>query len=402
MGKDINGNELGRGFTQRPDKLYCARKQMDDISICLYDPNIAVLRKRFAEEIERVRQSQFAPLIPQNEQTLNEWFEFWYEYYKKPFIKETCWNSYKRQFLNFFGKEIGEMLLSNILQMHIQRAIVDLMEEGRSSGGIKDSLSILRQCLDVAVANGLISTNPAIGLQIKEQLTVDWRVLEKKEEILLLETVEKRNDWYQEMYQYFLSSGVRVGEGGALRTEDIDFLGERVFIRHTLFVEYDNHKKTMKLEPTKNEKTRIIPFFGETSDILRRQLKKRDELKKRLGDKWRAPADLGDLVFVTGQGSPVTRHILENRMRALSEQLNMIQMTRALEAGCVPVEFKPISPHDLRHTFATRLLEKHMPIEAICQLLGHADIKTTQIYAHVLNDTLTEEVKKIGNIFDFD
>ena len=80
----------------------------------------------------------------------------------------------------------------------------------------------------------------------------------------------------------------------------------------------------------------------------------------------------------------------------------MIQMTRALEAGCVPVEFKPISPHDLRHTFATRLLEKHMPIEAICQLLGHADIKTTQIYAHVLNDTLTEEVKKIGNIFDFD
>ena len=43
MGKDINGNELGRGFTQRSDKLYCARKQMDDISICLYDPNIAVI-----------------------------------------------------------------------------------------------------------------------------------------------------------------------------------------------------------------------------------------------------------------------------------------------------------------------------------------------------------------------
>lgn len=398
MGKDLNGRELGTGFSQRADGLYCARKQINKESICLYNTNYEHLKREFKKAIEDLMQKQLQPYIPQNEQTLNEWFEFWYEYYKRPFIKETCWKSYKRQFVNSFGKEIGEMLLSQILQMHVQRAIVDLMDEGRSSGTIKDSLSILRQCLEVAEANGLITTNPAKGLQIKENQTVDWRVLTNAEEIFFLETIESRNDWYKEMYQYILSSGIRIGEAGALKTQDIDFLGEKVYIRHTLFVEYDEHKKTIKLEPTKNEKTRIIPFFGETASILRRQLKKRDELKKRLGENWRSPEYLGDLVFVTGQGSPVARHNAEERLRTLSKQLNEIQMIRALEEGRVPVEFKPISPHDLRHTFATRLLEKGMPIQVICQLLGHADIKTTQLYAHVLDDTLTREVQKIGDI----
>ena len=402
MGKDLNGNELGKWFSQRPDGTYNARRQINKESICLYDPNLATLRKEFKKEIERIKQKQLHILIPEEEQTLNEWFEFWYEYYKKPGIKETCWNSYKRQFVNFFGKEIGEILLSQILQMHIQQAIVDLMGEGRSSETIKDSLGILRQCLEAAVANKLITVNPANGIVIKEKTISDFRVLTKDEQLFFLETIEKRNNWYKEMYQYILASGVRIGECGALRTEDIDFLGKKVYIRHTLFVEYNKGIKTMKLVDTKSEKDRIVPFFGETEDILRRQLNKRDQLKKRLGNRWRAPEELGDLVFVTSLGSPVARHNAEERMRNLSEQLNEIQMLRALEAGRIPAEFKLVLPHALRHTFATRLMEKKMPIEIISQLLGHSDIRITQQYMHILDDTLNKEVQKIGNIFELE
>lgn len=402
MGKDLNGNDLGKWFSQRPDGTYNARKQINKESICLYDSNLAELRRKFKKEIERIKQKQLHISIPEDEQTLNEWFEFWYEYYKKPGIKETCWNSYKRQFVNFFGKEIGEMLLSQILQMHIQQAIGDLMDEGRSSETIKDSLGILRQCLEAAVANKLITVNPANGILIKEKKISDFRVLTKDEQLFFLETIEKRNNWYKEMYQYILASGVRIGECGALRTEDIDFLGKKVYIRHTLFVEYNKGIKTMKLVDTKSEKDRIVPFFGETEDILRRQLNKRDQLKKRLGNRWRAPEELGDLVFVTSLGSPVARHNAEERMRKLSEQLNEIQMLRALEAGRIPTEFKPVLPHALRHTFATRLMEKKMPIEIISQLLGHSDIRITQQYMHILDDTLNKEVQKIGNIFELE
>lgn len=402
MGKDLAGNELGVGFSQRPDGTYNARKQINKESICLYDSNLATLRKEFKKEIERIKHKQLHNLIPDDEQTLNEWFEFWYEHYKKPVIKETCWNSYKRQFVNFFGKEIGEMLLSQILQLHIQRAIIDLTEQGRSPETIKDSLGILRQCLEAAVANKLITVNPANGILIKEKATFNFRVLTKSEQLFFLETIEKRNDWYKEMYQYLLASGVRIGECGALRTEDIDFLGKRVYIRNTLFVEYNKGIKTMKLVDTKSEKARIVPFFGETEDILRRQLNKRDQLKKRLGNRWRVPEEIGDLVFVTTLGSPVARHNAEERMRKLSEQLNEIQRLRALEEGRIPVEFKPVLPHALRHTFATRLIEKKMPIEIISQLLGHSDIKITQQYIHILDDTLNKEVQKIGNIFEIE
>ena len=55
MGKDLAGNELGVGFSQRPDGTYNARKQINKESICLYDSNLATLRKEFKKE-RRVNQ----------------------------------------------------------------------------------------------------------------------------------------------------------------------------------------------------------------------------------------------------------------------------------------------------------------------------------------------------------
>lgn len=402
MGKDLNGNELGRGISQRADGRYNARKRIGDISISIYDKDKKRIAKRLKIEVEKAKQEKKNKELTQPERTLNEWFEYWYENYKKPMIKETCWNSYRRQFVNFFGEKIGNMYLKDILQMHIQQAIIDLSRDGKTQGTIKDSLCILRQCFDVAVANRLVLTNPAIGLSIKETPVNDYRVMSKDEQKFFLEILERKNHWYKEMFQFMLCSGVRIGECGGLRIQDIDFLGKKVYIRHSLHTEYHNHNKIMKLVSTKNEKNRIIPFFGETEDILRRQLKKREELKKELGDKWRTDEEYGDILFVTSQGSPVIRHIAEERLTVLSKQLNEIQIVRAIEEGRPPVEFKRVRPHDLRHTFATRLMEKRMPMEIISQILGHTDIRTTQIYVHVLEELMVKEVEKIGDMFNFD
>jgi len=400
MGKDLNGQELGKGLTQRKDGRYCGRAQICGEPIVLYGWNLSKLKQDLKREINRVKMAQIEPEYTGEEITLNEWFDIWYENYKKPFIKETCWKSYRRRFDNYFGKLIGDKFLKDILQIHIQAAVVDLKTAGRSAKSIKEALGMLRMCIDVAVANKLMTENPVIGVIMQDKTSVKKRVLTCSEQKLFLEYIEETNNWYKEMYQLLLVTGLRIGECGGLQDECIDFTNRNIYVRCTLYCEYIDGVRTIKLvDPKSPSSVRRIPFFGETEDILRRQLNKRDKLKKNLGTRWRMPEELGNLIFVTSMGSPVTRYIAEDRLNVISKSMSQIFIQRAVKEGRIPDDFEPITPHSLRHTFCTRLFEKGMKAEVVQKIMGHANYSTTLEYTHILKDVLQEEAGKIGNFF---
>ena len=74
MGKDLNGNELGRGISQRADGRYNARKRIGDISISIYDKDKKRIAKRLKIEVEKAKQEKKNKELTQPERTLNEWF----------------------------------------------------------------------------------------------------------------------------------------------------------------------------------------------------------------------------------------------------------------------------------------------------------------------------------------
>ncbi len=398
MGKDLKGKELGRGITQRPDGRYMGRAQVEGRQIVLYDWKLKILRQKLAVAVDEMKRSNLLPELNGKNISLNEWFEEWYAKYKAPTLKNGGSPSYKRRFVNYFGVRIGSKPLTDIRQIHVQTAIADMLEAGRSSKSVREATGILQGCVDAAIANGLMSINPVIGVIVPKCEKVERRVLSVEEQEIFLDYLARTKSWYEELYKFMLLTGMRIGEVGGLQWEDIDFAEKFIYVKRTLSYDYADGRKTMKMTSPKTENSvRKIPFFGETREILERQFNKVKRKREELGARWRQPKEFGNLVFLTSMGSPIGRYSIESDMRYITSQINDMFRTEALYTGMVPKRFERIHPHALRHTFATRCFEKGMTPRAVQEIMGHANYNTTVSYTHVLDDIKSKEAERLGD-----
>lgn len=258
------------------------RAQVEGHRIVLYNWKLKDLKKQLAIAIDEAKRNNLLPDVNGRALTLSEWFEQWYEKYKAPTLKNGGSASYKRKFLNYYGVRIGSKSLADIKQLHVQTAIADMLEAGRSSKSIREATGILQNCIEAAIANGLMTINPVIGTVIPKCEKVERRVLSVEEQEIFLTYLATTKSWYEEMYKFMLLTGMRIGEVGGLQWEDIDFQGKFIYVKRTLSYQYEDGKKTMRLTSPKTENSvRKIPFFGETKDILQKQFEKIN--RKRFG-----------------------------------------------------------------------------------------------------------------------
>lgn len=400
MGKDLKGKELGVGIGQRKDGRYEARAVVNGVKIALYDFNLSELKREFEREKEKAKRSN---VVQCPDVTVMEWFNAWFEQYKKPTLKPTGVDTYKRKFVNTYGEQLGFVKVKELNQFIIQTATSELVNKGYKFKSIRDALSVLKLMLDAAVGNCIIDYNPALGIIVPTyaETKEDRRVLSKQEQKMFLDKIE--SSFYKELYHFMLLTGVRVGEMGSLQWSDIDFENQFIRIGTSLTCHYVKGKKTLVITTPKTKNSfRKIPFFGETKQILLEQKEKQKKLKEQLGDRWRGSEELGnaDLVFTTSMGSPVTRYVLEHDMRQVSKDINTLELYNAAREGRETVAFDHLHPHALRHTFATRCFEKGMGVETVQKIMGHANINMTMSYTHVLDDVLKQAASNVGNFLD--
>lgn len=115
----------------------------------------------------------------------------------------------------------------------------------------------------------------------------------------------------------------------------------------------------------KGSKERIIPINKKCSDILKKYLKKREIIAFKYNSK--------PYFFLEENGKKITRQKVYKIIKKLGREIN-----------------KNISPHTLRHTFATHLLEHGADLRVVQELLGHSSIITTQLYTHISKKTLRD------------
>lgn len=374
---------------------YEARAMVNGVKICLYGSDLDHLIEEFHQAKEKVKNSiDYRKTMI----TLNEWFEEWFTEVKAHKVKETSIHPMKNNFKRTFGFYIGSKKLKDIKPLDVQRALNTMEQEGISNSAMREALGRLRECMEFSVGNQMIASNPCLIVE------VPWTYKKAKEEIAL--TQEEQNallnevedSWYKEMFYFMCLTGVRVGELGGLQWSDIDFSKKCITIRRSLSCSYCNGKKReMLVSPKTVNSTRQIPFLGEMEEVLKSQKEKQKRLKAELGERWRSGEEFSDLVFTTGMGSPCSRYIVDKEVKKVIKRIREKEAVLAVQEQREPKIIRDFHPHTLRHTFATRCFENQMEPKVVQSLLGHSSISITlNIYTHVLDNKMDEEIKKFG------
>ncbi len=394
MGKDLKGRELGKGLYQRKDGRYEARARINGNDVSIYGFNIRELKKDLQELKE---QAQNAIEYRRRNLTLNEWFEEWFQTYKLPVVKETSVFPMKRKFYSSFGAILGERPVSSITNIDIQGVINRMSQEGRATSSMRESLGRMRECMESAKNNQIISLNPCFEINVPwENTQVRRRFLSREEQNTFLGATE--HNWYKEMFYIMFLTGMRIGEVGGLMWKDVDFENKCLHINRSLSCQYEYGEKILRLTTPKTHNSyRKIPFFGEAEEMFQSQKGKVASLKKTLGKRWRATGEYEDLVFVTTMGSPVLRYHAEKEIKKIIKQINEQEAFDSVREQREPHYFEDLYPHAIRHTFCSRCFEADMQPKVVQSIMEHQHYSTTiDIYTHVTDEKYQDEIGKFG------
>ena len=223
------------------------------------------------------------------------------------------------------------------------------------SRSIAKSISALRSFFRFLTDEGLVNENPAAILEIPKRRRTLPEVMDRETVESLLSMIDDKNPRGCRdkcLYELIYSAGLRVSEAVGLNLKDIDIKGGIAKVRG------------------KGDKERIVLFGAEASAQLKKYL---NEGRPKLAGK----ANKSHAVFIAGSGKRLSRKgIWKNyaKYTALAGTSSHL--------------------HTLRHSFATGLLEGGADLRTVQELLGHADLSTTQIYTHVNTAVLRENHRR--------
>ena len=141
-------------------------------------------------------------------------------------------------------------------------------------------------------------------------------------------------------------------------------------------------------------------MLPEISRRIKKHKIEQAKLRMKLGDKWEPAEDLQNLVFTSPFGKPLWRAYVAKIIRTVIDRMNREEEETASKEHRKPVRMDYFCPHAMRHTFATRALERGIPPKVVQSYLGHSTIDVTMnIYTHVTAELEKEEIKKIANQF---
>ncbi|MCD7864330.1 MAG: site-specific integrase [Lachnospiraceae bacterium] len=373
MGKSLNGKELGRGITQRKDGLYQAR------FINRFGKRQTIYAKTYSDVTKKLRDEQYEDerqlnVIDSN-MTLDEWFDIWMKTCKRN-CRDTTRRTYTVQY-NRLRKDLGWRKLTNLNLVIVQNAFNDL----KSDASRRDCKAILVDMLNRAMESDLLQKNVAISVNTKIDCkeTNEKNVLTENEKELLYQ-VSKGGRLYP-FFVIALNTGMRMGEILGLTWDCVDFEAGMIHIEKTLCYLPNNGNAIYEFHPPKSRAgKRNIPMSKLVKEVLQEQKAWHEDVKTRYSPQ----KGFEDLVFTSKTNRPLNAANIKDSINYLVAKINVQNPTQ---------EFKHLTPHCLRHTFATDCIAKGMRPKTLQKLLGHNSLQMTMdLYCHVLDETLKEEM----------
>ncbi len=265
--------------------------------------------------------------------------------------------SYVRDVTQFshYLEEVEETELPHCAQEHIERYISYMTGRGKSAASVARSVASLKSFYGYLLSQGVVRTNPArhtAAVRTERKLP---QILTGKEVDLFLEQpqcVDPKGYRDHAMLELLYATGIRVSELIGLNVEDVNLPAGLI-------------------RCTSRGKERIIPLYAAAVKALTDYVR---DIRPQLVLTPREPA-----LFVNMSGERMSRQGFWKIVKYYQEKAQID---------------KDITPHTLRHSFAAHLLENGADLRSIQEMLGHADISSTQIYSHMVKPKLQDVYHK--------
>lgn len=259
-------------------------------------------------------------------------------------------DAYRRD-LSEFSKGIDD--IQKIDRMTINTFVRKLREEKLAASSVIRKIASLRGFFKWASSTGIITKNPASTLEQPKMPQRLPKVVSVKEIEEMLHN--NLNPFEHVIMELLYSCGLRVSELVNLKLNDIDL----------------NSKYVRCFG--KGSKERIIPMGETAKNIIKEYLPERDLLIKKYNLNTKN-------LLIMPNGRQITRQDVYTFIHAQGKLIH-----------------KNISPHTLRHSFATHLLENGADLRVVQELLGHSDVSTTQLYTHISKKRLKDVYFSVNN-----
>lgn len=254
------------------------------------------------------------------------------------------------QFVDYLSNEYGSDDISKASTLMVKSFIVHLKESGMDNRSINRKMSTLRTFYKYCLREGLIDKSPMIPIKALKQPKPLVKFVTEADinKVSFPETDDFPTCRDRLLFELLYQTGMRQAELRSLRDGSVD-----------------KFSKTLKVLGKRN-KERLIPLSLEMVNMISHYQLLRDAAFEVKADR----------LLLNDKGEEMTPYYIYNKVHCLLEGITTL---------------KQKSPHVLRHTFATHLLDEGADLRAIQELLGHQDLATTQIYAH----TTIEQLKQI-------
>lgn len=274
--------------------------------------------------------------------------------YEKRYSPHTI-QAYQRdlqQFSSYLDEQYGLSGVEKAEAAHIRSWMVKLMEDGLSSRSVIRKLSTLKSFYKYLVRNGLSDHNPSLVISSPKTPRRNPEFIDESNMEKLFDGIVYEDSFNGErdrlMLEIFYATGIRLSELIGLKISDISF-----------------EESTIKVLGKRN-KERLIPFTYKTG----KQLKKYVQMRRENG------LEADGHLFVTDKGKALHPRQVYRIVNTYLGQITTLSRK---------------SPHVLRHTFATHMLNRGADLNAVKEFLGHANLAATQVYTH----NTVEKLKKI-------
>jgi integrase len=317
-----------------------------------YSTMAAAYSARIAFMSGRSEPAEFADIL------LRDWFDSWLQVIRET-LRPTTASNYKFAF-DRITAYLGDVRLGD-LNEDMLRAMYRKMAVRYSTETIATTHGRLRATLRAAVKEHRIprcvadNVTPPAGMPTRARRTWTFQQLQ----VFSAYVADQRDS---AMWLTWITTGLRRGEMCGLLWPKVAFDVAEITV---------NWQRTLTAEnqivegPTKTKSgTRVVPINAQVTTALREWRSEQAGLRLASGAQWAG----GDYVFTTQDGRPYHPSSFDDRLAKLAKGAGL----------------PPLTPHELRHTFASRCLEMNMPIKLVSSMLGHSKVETTQnLYQHI-------------------